>query len=116
MHQASTTGPVDLRAILTPSSMPMAASARCAHSTVEILIRVNQSNNQSIDLSIHHAHREEGQELGFGGLLGALAGAGTVKAQVDAMDVLKEKLKKQEEAAANQPPPANVQPLPKKAS
>jgi len=30
--------------------------------------------------------------------------------------MLKEKLKKQEEAAAMQPPPANVQPLPKKAS
>lgn len=48
--------------------------------------------------------QREQQELGFEGLLRALATARAVKAQVDAMDVLKERLKKrrqqQPEAAA----------------
>lgn len=42
----------------------------------------------------------EAHGLGFGALLRALGGAGAVKAQVDAMDVLKERLKKGKADAA----------------
>lgn len=40
--------------------------------------------------------QQKQQQMGFAGMLHALAGAGALKAQVDAMDVLKERLKTQE--------------------
>ena len=92
-HQASTTAPIDLRAIL-----PLTTKGDVAASGYVLMHGIDTTRIVSnLSILLIKSSSEEGQggsSLGFEALLQALAGASAVKAQVDAMDILKERLKR----------------------